>query len=560
MIVTQDTLSRYRPLISGTYEINGQSFTGLKSARGATKMSLTIYMPYSFIDPSEPEALACPAGPYITNRNSASQLNAGPCYAKGSGPGTYSSDCLKSTFVNIGCTEAGTGYPSSADGVKKLQTDPVSGRSLAIGQIANNINEMYIRATTGKTSAGTSLSVADWNSASLFCTGTPVTSPCDTPLKNTGPLSPECLSYLYNNGDSTTYTSGSLFASLTGTGSNQYCTSSGKINPINSDGSYNSVNVGLAQQQGGVTGVKAYYNQINKRANDNSVSDSARKDAIEQCYGISLNTQAPGSMPLDSSYSVQNGYSKPGNLVRADCPVGQYKFGAFAGGICSAQPTNWDATINDFRDGDRNSMCFFDIDHWKRYLVDVGVGTNDINNLVATYGKKCPPLPNTLDNPLSRQVTAAATLPNFRAPVGQQNPVFELGDYGMHPWYRNWGTGGSTFPAGPGTKWIWTTPGAATNADTNLYTFATYYTNSSSSTVTGYISLIIDDVGTVYINNVAKVIQTFNVAVTFPPGQSLIQVQAQNKGGPGGLVLVIRDAPNGGGNIMVETKGNWTWQ
>jgi hypothetical protein len=560
MIVTQDTLSSHRPLISGTYEINGQSFTGLKSARGATKMSLTIYMPYSFIDPSEPEALACPAGPYITNRNSASQLNAGPCYAKGSGPGTYSSDCLKSTFINIGCTEAGTAYPSSADSAKKLQTDSVTGKSLAIGQIANTINEMYIRATTGKTSAGTTLSIPDWNSASLFCTGTPVTSPCDTPVKNTGPLSPECLTYLYNNGDSSTYTSGSLLASLSGAGTNQYCTSSGTISPMNPDGSFNSTNVGLAQQQGGVTGVKAYYNQINKRANDNTVSDSARKDAIQQCYGISLETQSPGSMPLDNSYSVQNGYSRPGNLVRAECPVGKYKFGAFAGGICSSQPTNWDPTINDFRDGDRDSMCFFDIEHWKRYLVSIGTSTASINSLVTSYGKKCPPLPNTLDNPLSRQVSPAASPPNFRAPTGQQNPVSELGAYGIAPWYTNWGTGGSRFAAGPTTKWIWSKPGAANNADNNLYTFSTYYTNSGSSQITAYLSVIIDNVGTVYINNVAQVIPTFNVAVKFPPGQSLIQVQAQNQGGPAGMILVIRDAPNGGGNIIVETKGNWTWQ
>lgn len=565
MIVTQDTLSSHKPLFSGSYQINGQSFTGLKSARGATKMNLSVYMPYSFIDPSEPEALACPGGPYITNANSASQLNAGPCYAKGSGPGTYSSDCLKSTFINIGCYTNGSGYPSSADAARKLQIDPISGASLSIGQIANNINEMYIRATTGKTSAGTPLSIADWDTASVFCTGTRVTSPCDTPLKNTGPLTPECISYLYNNGDSTTYTSGSLLASLTGSGSNQYCTSAGTINPINNDGTYNSINIGLAQQQGGVAGVKAYYNQINRRANDNSATDSQRKNAIEQCYGISLNTQSPGSMPLDNSYTTQNGYSRPGNLVRADCPVGQYKFGAFAGGICSSQPTQWDPTINDFRDGDRASMCFFDLEHWKRYLVSIGTSTAQINILMQAHGKKCPPLPNTLDNPLSRQMTSAAIPPNYIAPTGQQRPVFELGNYGMAPWNRNWGTGSSIFPAGPTTKWIWTVPDAATCSsgacpNNSLYTFAAYYTNNTETPITAYISAIIDNTGLIYLNNVAQVIRTFNTAITFPPGRSLIQVQANNTGGPAGLIVVIRDVANGGGNVLLETNGTWTYQ
>jgi hypothetical protein len=43
-----------------------------------------------------------------------------------------------------------------------------------------------------------------------------------------------------------------------------------------------------ARQQGGVDGVKRYFNQLQLRAQDNSLSDEQRKQAVKDCYGVDL--------------------------------------------------------------------------------------------------------------------------------------------------------------------------------------------------------------------------------------------------------------------------------
>jgi len=94
----------------------------------------------------------------------------------------------------------------------------------------------------------------------------------------------------------------------------------------------------------------------------------------------------------NSCYNIKldNQYSTDAKLVQGNCPPGKYKFGKFAGGICSSKPTNWDPSIHDFRDGERSSMCFFSLVKWKSYLVGLKIPPQDINNLMKTFGKICP--------------------------------------------------------------------------------------------------------------------------------------------------------------------------
>jgi hypothetical protein len=94
----------------------------------------------------------------------------------------------------------------------------------------------------------------------------------------------------------------------------------------------------------------------------------------------------------NSCYNIKldNQYSTETNLVQGNCPPGKYKFGKFAGGICSSKPINWDPTIGDFREGDKNSMCFFNLVKWKSYLVSQKMSDQEINNLMTTFGKTCP--------------------------------------------------------------------------------------------------------------------------------------------------------------------------
>jgi hypothetical protein len=58
--------------------------------------------------------------------------------------------------------------------------------------------------------------------------------------------------------------------------------------PVNIKGQYNQSAIAQANKIGGVNAVKNFYNTIHLRANDNSLPDDERKQAIEQCYGINL--------------------------------------------------------------------------------------------------------------------------------------------------------------------------------------------------------------------------------------------------------------------------------
>jgi hypothetical protein len=292
-LLNVDTVTGYRPRLQGTSQLslNGanpvQCFN-LVPQPGSTTMNLTGLLPFSFLDPSQYDARSCDNGPFVTQAASATFLNSDPCYDPASSkPGAYSTTCLQQLFLGFGGTAAGSGYPSDATAALQLNVDPTTQKPRSLTDIGAFLTSMAVQAATGM-SNGQELSIPDWSAASVFMTGVPITSPCQGQPVN-GPLSAECLTYLYTNGGATnptdkstgpTYTLGTAFASQDACGNLVYCTPDGTLNPASPGG--------LKAATGGIAAVQALYDTAHKTANDNTLPNPQRRAAIQQCYGDQL--------------------------------------------------------------------------------------------------------------------------------------------------------------------------------------------------------------------------------------------------------------------------------
>lgn len=278
-LADRDAITGRKPRITGSAELNGENVMIMSSGKDRTSMNIYIYMPYTFMDPTDKDIKAtCPGAPFITNAAAARKINSGPCYAPGSAPGAYTMDCLQTIFVDAGCSSSGSGYPSTQAKADQLQ------RGKGIGQIASYVADMARKATTGRDSTGSKLSTAQWDEAANFCTGERVRGVCD------GGLTKECLSYLYNNMGAKT----DIGPTYSGTGQ---CSPDGTMAPNTPEA------ISAAAAKGSVAGVKAFYDSLQKKATDNTLKDSERAEAMKQCYGVNLNPISgeisipPGALP-----------------------------------------------------------------------------------------------------------------------------------------------------------------------------------------------------------------------------------------------------------------------
>lgn len=311
-LINVDILTNARPRLSGIMRVGEDNYTVLRPGRGKDSARLVLFNPFTFLEPSEQEAIDCGTTPYIANETSATFLESSPCFKKGQKPGAYSLQCLQQTFVDAGCTEQGEAYPSNSSKASDMLYGP-GGKALTIGEIAGKIYEKSLTAYTGLKEDGSKLSVKDWDAVSRFCTGRSITSPCDFDNKESGPLSKECLSYLWKNTGAVenvpgnvgpTYLSGTKVASLNNMNNDRFCTTKGSLAPVDENGQPNQKAIDIANQYRGVNAVKAFYNQIHGMANDNTRSDEGRKLAIDQCYGITLE-QLPVEKPSEETAKIE---------------------------------------------------------------------------------------------------------------------------------------------------------------------------------------------------------------------------------------------------------------
>jgi hypothetical protein len=308
-LVQSDLVTNSKPKLNGSVMVNGFRCLSMVPGNNQTSMNLSCLMPFSFLSIYDGDALTCDNGPIITQAASATFLESDPCFGKDNKPGNYKLECLQSRWIELGGTPQGTGYPSNQKQADLLQKDD-KGNPLDIDTILNTLGTKMNSAQTGKDANGKPLTIADWNDVSMWATGTPINTPCDGPNKDNGPLSQECLSYLYLNQGVTshigpTYTmSPSQVASMKGqTTPNTFCQPGAPLDPATPTG------LKFGQSLGGINAVKQSYDQINRLANDNTKRNSDRQTAVEQCYGVTL-----GSFSFDDSIITQKVFGNNGSV------------------------------------------------------------------------------------------------------------------------------------------------------------------------------------------------------------------------------------------------------
>jgi hypothetical protein len=288
-LIQSDLVTNASPKINGSLNRNGFSCRSLVPGTGKKTMNLSCLMPFTFLNMYDGDSNICGNGPVITKASSATFLESDPCYGRTNRPGNYTLECLKDRWIDLGGTPEGTGYPNNLVKANALQKG-ANGVDLDIDTIVDNISSRVIGGITGRDANGNPLNIEDWNSLSMSTRGVPVTTPCDG--VNDGTLSKDCLSYLYfNKGINTnvgpTYTlSPQEVASMKGQNSpNTYCQPGTSIDPNTPAG------LKFGQSISGIDNVKKTYDQINRLANDNTKSNSAKAEAMLQCYGVTIDSK-----------------------------------------------------------------------------------------------------------------------------------------------------------------------------------------------------------------------------------------------------------------------------
>ena len=312
-----------KPVLFGSTTVDGEQVNFLTNASGNSRigrsgnpnqMRLNLIIPYTFLDSSEEEAALCPGGPYSKKESSVTFLSSDPCF-KPNRPGQHKLECLQNKFLQAGCSVMGEGYPHDENLANNLRM--VNGTPQPLGAIAERIYKTSLEAATGIGSGGQKLTLEQWDEKSRWCTGKPITTPCAGYDVINGPLGDECIQYLFENGgaqkmEGRTYTMGQRFESLNTAG--RQCTRNGAAAPFTPE------NLAKARQQGGVNEVKRYFNQMQIQAQNNSLSDSQRKQAIKDCYGVELATSATENVTnsIDPGFGPNISLRNPdtGRLIR----------------------------------------------------------------------------------------------------------------------------------------------------------------------------------------------------------------------------------------------------
>ena len=308
-LVQKDTVTNKKPRITGTQSFNNFRCFTLMPGNGQTSMNLSCFMPFSFVNMFDGEALTCENGPIITQAASATFLESDPCYGKANQPGNYKLECLQTRWMELGGTPQGTGYPADAGTANAIQRDK-NGAALDIDTIVDALSVKMAQAQSGTDAAGTPLSIPDWNTVSMYATGTPITNPCDGPNNVAGPVSKQCAAYLYANkgtdsrvGATYTQASSQVASSREGFENSTYNYPGTVIDPNTAAGTT------FAKNLGGVAAVKQQYDAINRLANDNTKSNTDRATALKQAYDITLGPPSSGAVTGPTQvFAVGPGY------------------------------------------------------------------------------------------------------------------------------------------------------------------------------------------------------------------------------------------------------------
>jgi hypothetical protein len=263
-------------------------------------VTFTFVVPATLRDVSVAEDnKLCPTGPIVTSSEAASRLKMGSCQqmynGKPQGPGNFSDECLKSLFLDSGCTDKGKSYPNTSDKKAKILKNEQKKDNLDIDGIINKINDIYSIATSGRDYEGNHYEESAVENANMDCFGIKLDNPCNGVFKDTGPHTTKCLDYLFRNAGADNKDVGQTYSGVANRSSGNkdssqspimYCQRTGSMAPIGKDGKENLVAVMRANAKGGIRQVKEFYRQIHYDAN--FIKDiNTQKKGLKECYGVS---------------------------------------------------------------------------------------------------------------------------------------------------------------------------------------------------------------------------------------------------------------------------------
>jgi len=244
-------------------DVNGYLlFNQLDNITGPVRMSLRGLMTFTFKGIATHDSQNCTNGPFMTQKGSVDYIATNePCYGPEATPGNYKMECLQQLFLASGGTQKGTGYPSTPDTAKTLLVDE-KGTARTLNQIGQMLYSRMVTAST-RLRNGESVSMEDWDAVSMFMTGVHKADPCDT--RPGFPLSKECMVSLYNA--SGCFPMGKL--------------NPAKNNPMNSD-------VATAMTKGNKARVSEIYRNTRQIAQNSGLSNLARQNAFQDCFGVPI--------------------------------------------------------------------------------------------------------------------------------------------------------------------------------------------------------------------------------------------------------------------------------
>jgi len=330
--VVSDEMTGRKPRSSGQTKVIGNNVVRMSPGFGKTSMTLSFTIPFTFVDTTREEAAMCKDAPFVTLAASSTLLASNPCFGKGSGPGKFSLECLQTTWLNNGCTESGKGYPANDSTASSLMAKP-DGTFRTVNDIADFVYTKALITSTGIDGNGKKQSFMDWSSASMFCTGVELVSPCDSQAD--GQVSPECIVYLWknegaNNSLGPTYTGNGISLLSKGTNTTpQYCRATGSLSPIDVNGNKVAANISYWQSLGSVNNIKTNMNNLYRAANAQLVADDTRAPYFKQCYGnITFANRATKIIPpmvstCSTNLLPSNFIITQGNLLVNSLPITQ---------------------------------------------------------------------------------------------------------------------------------------------------------------------------------------------------------------------------------------------
>jgi len=297
-IVLTDEITGRKPRSNGE---DSSGMVRMAPGFGETTMTLSITVPFSFVESSMEEAQTCKDAPFVTTEASATFLNSDPCSRQGSAPGRYSLECLQGIWLSNGCTTAGAGYPANASRASSLMANS-DGSFRTINEISDYIYNRALITSTGNDQYGRKQDIPSMSAASVFCKNREITSPCDAP---NGALSTECLSYLWRNQGSQPLVNGranpigptyvnTVKEGFTG---GQGCQVSGDLSPIDASGKPNQAAIAHWKKHGSVQNIINGMRNVHSTASSQNLPDEKRAADFSSCYGGKLAPRPPPPAP-----------------------------------------------------------------------------------------------------------------------------------------------------------------------------------------------------------------------------------------------------------------------